>query len=169
MKFFAQPVLQILYALAVVLCCGTAAKAQGLYFDPATLSFPNTEAGSTSVAQQITVTNFDPTALNVTAVTPPANPAFGVTHNCPVGTYQPFASCTIEVMFTAPNAAGPVQDVFQFESVTYGTQDIRLSGSSDGAPVVTTPVAVPTASEWALLLLTALLGGAAFFTARRNS
>ncbi|MGB3070371.1 MAG: hypothetical protein WBC18_17580 [Ottowia sp.] len=156
MKIYAHLAFRVVFAFAV-LCGGSMVKAQGLYFDPGTLSFSNTEAGSTSATQQITVTNFDPVALTVTAVTPPANPAFEVTHDCPVGIYQPFASCTIEVIFTVPNAAGSVQDVFQFESITYGTQDIRLSGNSDGAPV-STVTSVPTIGQYGIGLLSLLIG-----------
>ena len=53
-------------ALALV-CSAGAVNAQGLLFEPGVVNFPNTVAGSTSSEVTITVTNFDPMPVTVTA------------------------------------------------------------------------------------------------------
>lgn len=150
----------LLFLLAM--WAGVAARAQGLLFEPGSAVFGNTVAGSTSV-QTFAVTNHDPWPVMVTAVIPPANAAFAASHNCGVGSYAPFASCSISIVFKAPAQAGTVVDVFRFQTVNYGNLDIKLTGMSAGAPA-----AVPSVGPWALLLLAMLIGSGAAFHVRRR-
>ncbi|ARU04509.1 hypothetical protein CCO03_07310 [Comamonas serinivorans] len=158
----AEHLLKGLMALALV-CSAGAVKAQGLLFEPGVVNFPNTVAGSTSSEVTITVTNFDPMPVTVTAIIPPANTAFAVTHDCPVGSYAPFATCQVRVTFTAPMAAGPVNDVFRFQALTYGDLDIRLNGASDGVPLtpqtITFTSTAPAATVGSTYAVTATGGG----------
>lgn len=135
MKIFISWITKSLIAVAAALGL-QAVQAQGLLFTPGSISFSNTAAGSVSAAQSVTVEYQGPMpfVLNVSSVTPPANPAFTVVNSsCAAGPYPQFTPCTITFTFTAPAAAGPVTDAFSFDVENLGTQSINLNGSSDGA------------------------------------
>ncbi|MGH9431520.1 MAG: FG-GAP-like repeat-containing protein, partial [Terriglobia bacterium] len=72
---------------------------------PSPVAFPNQEVGSTSPAQNITVSNPSSVPLNISGATP-SNSDFTATNECP-STLAIGAGCAISVSF-APSFIGPV-------------------------------------------------------------
>ena len=141
-----------------------ATYAQGLMFNPGSINFTNTAAGSVSAEQTIAV-QFIPSppaimSLNVTSMGPPTNSAFNVTGNtCALGSYTPYITCEVKFTFTAPSTAGLVSGEYNFVTNDFGPLTIKLTGNSNGVPVVvapTKPAPVPATG-----LLAIIFGGAA--------
>ncbi len=90
-----------------------------------TLTFGTQDVGTTSVGQEINLTNNGPGPLTVTSVS--ATGDFAATNNC-VGTVEPSASCTISVTFT-PTANGSRNGTLTIQSNAAGNpQAVSLAG-----------------------------------------
>ncbi|WP_313296899.1 hypothetical protein [Diaphorobacter sp.] len=164
MTFFSSKIARLFF-LATFFAL-PAAHGQGLYFNPGSINFTNTTAGSVSAEQTVSV-QFIPSppaamSLNVTSMVPPNDAAFKVTSNtCPVGFYAPYAICEIKFTFTAPSTAGHLADQFRFVTNELENLNINLSGYSDGAPVVVTPTKpnpVPATGLFAIIFGGAAIG-----------
>jgi uncharacterized repeat protein (TIGR03803 family) len=93
---------------------------------PSSLTFPTQDAGTTSSAQPVTLTNSGPGPLNITSISATAN--FSETNNCgssvPVG-----AACTLYVSID-PTASGTVDGTVFVSDNGYGSpQSVALSGT----------------------------------------
>jgi hypothetical protein len=97
------------------------------------LTFNTQTIGTTSAAQQVTLTSSGMAALTITQVSAAPNPEFSATSNC-VGTLAASATCTISVTF-APTAAGTRNGTVSITSNVPGSpHTVTLSGNG-----VTTP------------------------------
>lgn len=97
------------------------------------LTFNTQTIGTTSAAQQVTLTSSGMAALTITQVSAAPNPEFSATSNC-VGTLAASAQCTISVTF-APTASGTRNGTVSITSNVAGSpHTITLSGNG-----VTTP------------------------------
>jgi Abnormal spindle-like microcephaly-assoc'd, ASPM-SPD-2-Hydin len=97
------------------------------------LTFNTQTIGTTSAAQQVTLTSSGMAALTITQVSAAPNPEFSATSNC-VGTLAASASCSISVTF-APTASGTRNGTVSITSNVPGSpHTITLSGNG-----VTTP------------------------------
>jgi hypothetical protein len=65
---------------------------------PTSLSFTEQNAGTTSPAKSVTLTNTGNAALNITGIAP-SIPVFAVTHNCPIS-LAANGSCMLNVTFS---------------------------------------------------------------------
>jgi hypothetical protein len=113
-----------------------------------TLNFPNTSVGSTSVAQNVTLTNTGFAALNVSSITQQPNTStFNTTTNCPAS-LAINASCTISVTF-APTAVGLVNNYYiQINDDAYNTpQFISLTGTGTGPAASLNPSSLTFANQ----------------------
>lgn len=156
-KYFSA--LRLLLVLVALIGFSTV-KAQGFLFTPtSTVNFTNTAPGSVSPEQIVTIQYFGPPTLITVTVIPPTNPAFTVTNStCSSGLTLDFAQCVVHLTFTAPNTAGNVNDVYQFVTSEFGSQNIALNGSSVGAPPLT-PQAITFTST---APTNAVVGGATY-------
>ena len=133
-------------AVAVTVGAGGAVS-----LSPSSLSFGNVAVGTTSGAQNVTLTNGTGASVSVTSVA--VNGAFAQNNNC--GTLAAGTSCTISVTFK-PTATGTASGTLTVTD-TVGTQTESLSGSgvSGGSNVTLSPasytfgtVAVNGYSSW---------------------
>ena len=93
---------------------------------PSSLTFPDTQVGSTSAPQTITLANTGGSSLNISSFSYPN--AFSVNTNCS-GPLGAGASCQITVAFK-PTANGPVSGVLQITDNASGSpQSAVLSGT----------------------------------------
>ena len=80
-----------------------AVAGQSLGLTPSVLNFGTGIYGGTTLSQQITVTNLGATSLSGFTVTPGAvDPSYSLS-GCGGSVLAPFTSCTITVVYTAPN------------------------------------------------------------------
>jgi hypothetical protein len=116
---------------------------------PASLSFPNTVQGVTSVAQVVTVTNSGAATLHISSVVlgGPNVGDFTITSGCN-GPYGANASCAINVTFS-PHANGArAASITIADDVPGSPQFVPLTGtgSGSGSPVSTPAVTITPAT-----------------------
>src|ERR1035437_3042911 len=111
---------------------------------PASLSFSSQPVGSSSAAQQVTLTNSGTAALTVTQVA--ATGDFFQTNTCG-SSVAVGASCTIAVTF-APTAAGTRGGWLSFTDYATGSvQSARLSGQATAPTVALSPGSLSFSSQ----------------------
>ena len=115
---------------------------------PASLSFPSRLPGTTSPAQQLTLTNTGNAALNISAVTSSGD--FAQSNNCPTN-LGAAASCAISVTFT-PTAGGTRTGTLTVTDDASGSpQKVSLTGTGQApAPGISLS---PTALAFAAVLV----------------
>lgn len=114
---------------------------------PASLSFPNTVQGVTSLAQVITVTNSGAATLHISSVVlgGPNVGDFTMTSGCN-GPYGANASCTINVTFS-PQADGVrTASIAIADDVPGSPQFVPLTGTGSGSPVSIPAVTITPAT-----------------------
>ncbi len=95
---------------------------------PATLNFPGQTPGTTSAPQTITVYNDGSVGVNITGIAiSPADGTFTQSGNCPA-TLNPGANCTIQVVFTPPDAGNYTETFSVTDSDKSSPQTAKLSG-----------------------------------------
>jgi hypothetical protein len=110
---------------------------------PASLSFPNTVQGVTSVAQMVTVTNSGAATLHISSVKlgGPNVGDFTMASSCN-GPYAANASCAINVTFS-PQADGVRSaSIAIADDVPGSPQFVPLTGTGSGSPVSTPAVTI---------------------------
>lgn len=135
--------------------------------DPSTVSVGNnvtftivvTNPGDTP-ATNVTVSDPLPSSLTFVSASATQGSCSGTsTVNCSLGTLAPSASATITITARADSTGS-----------TSNVATVQVNGSPIGAPATTNisieGPAIPTVSQWALLMLAALLAGAALITLR---
>lgn len=95
-------------------------------FSPATLSFSAQPLGSTSSAQNVTVTNASATAVTISGAT--ASNEFAMSNNTCSGSMAPSSSCSFSVTFT-PSSSGAQVGSVTVTSAAAGTAVLSLSGN----------------------------------------
>lgn len=123
---------------------GSSVPVPSVSLNRTSVSFATQTVGTTSAAQQVTLTNSGTAALTITQVATTPNPEFASTGTC-VGTINPGASCTLGVTF-APTAAG----------TRNGTLTITSNASSSPNSVALSGVSVLTASPIATVQSSAM-------------
>ncbi len=103
------------------------------------LDFGSVEAGSTSAAQSVTLTNTGGTPLYLTSVQ--AEGTYSETDNCP-GTVAPESSCTISVTFQPTSAGASVGQVVITDSAPASPQTIELSGTGTAPEAALAPTSL---------------------------
>jgi hypothetical protein len=102
------------------------------------LSFGNQATNTTSVAQNVTLTNNGPGALTISGISITGTNAadFGRTNNCPVSptTLAVNATCSISVTFTPKAGGGRVAGMTITDNGSCSPQSINLSGTGVVAP-----------------------------------
>ncbi len=95
---------------------------------PASLSFPGQTPGFPGEPLSITLYNDGTVGANITNVAiSPSNGTFTQTNNCP-GTLNPNTSCTIQVVFTAPDSGNYTATLSITDSDKSSPQTATLSG-----------------------------------------
>jgi hypothetical protein len=124
---------------------GVAAAAPGVNLTPTSLTFASQALGSTSVAQNINLTNSGEANLSITGITVTgANPGdYAQTNNCPA-TLIPDFSCNIAVTFKPLATRTRTASISIADNVTPSPQTVALTGT--GAPG-TTPLVTFTPSS----------------------
>jgi hypothetical protein len=124
---------------------GVAAAAPGVNLTPTSLTFASQALGSTSVAQNINLTNSGEANLSITGITVTgANPGdYAQTNNCPA-TLIPDFSCNIAVTFKPLATGTRTASISIADNVTPSPQTVALTGT--GAPG-TTPLVTFTPSS----------------------
>jgi hypothetical protein len=109
---------------------GTALAAGNMVLQPASLSFGNWLVGTTTTAQNVTISNTGGVSVSLRAFA--ATGDFQISANTCGTSLAPNFGCTVAITFT-PTVAGPRIGVF---SVTddEGTQTVQLSGSGQAKP-----------------------------------
>jgi hypothetical protein len=111
-------------------------------FAPATVSFPSTPIGSTSVAKTIVLTNLQGGLLAFSSVT--TSGEYSISNNTCTGSIGANGTCTISITFT-PTVKGTVPGALTVrDSAPDSPQVASLSGSGTGT--VTNPVSFSPAS-----------------------
>ncbi len=106
---------------------GTAALA------PASLVFPTQPVGSSSAAQNVTLTNSGNAALNITSIQ--ATGDYAQTNACPA-TLAPSFGCTVSVIFT-PTASGMRSGTLSISDDAYGSpQVVSLTGTGSSTATI---------------------------------
>lgn len=130
---------------------------------PASLAFGSRAVGSASAPQTVTVGNTGgaPLVIGATAIGPLGDFTIQSNH-CAATTLAPAASCSIGIVFT-PAAAGARSATLSIASNDpAGNRLVPLSGNGTAIAAPGEPQAIPTLSEWGLLILSLLLGGLGF-------
>jgi hypothetical protein len=103
--------------------------------NPTSLTFASQTVGTTSSAQNITVTNTGNSTLSFSNIQSTLSD-FGFTNNCPTN-IAPNTPCTISVTFT-PTATGTRSgNLILTDNTTTSPQTITLTGTAVGAPAAT--------------------------------
>lgn len=119
---------------------------------PTSLAFGNTQAGATSAAKSVTVSNTGGVALTISSIGV-NNAAFTQTNNCPAS-LAAGASCTVSVSFV-PSAATSYSGglVIAHNDATAGSSTtIALSGTGTAAPAPVLTLSATTLSFGAQLV-----------------
>jgi hypothetical protein len=112
---------------------------------PASLTFPTTVVGATSSPQTMTLVNSPSVALEISAITLPAD--FSQTSTCPVGaSLAPAASCTIAVSFV-PKAHGARSGQLTIAANVANMESFSLSGNATTAVLSLSGPASPFGSQ----------------------
>jgi sugar lactone lactonase YvrE len=114
-------------------------------FSPSTLTFSQ-NAGTTSPAQSITISNFGGSPLNLFNLS--ASAGFFQTNNCPL-VLAPASSCAVAVTFTPP-AAGTISGTLNVsdDSGNMGpTQVLTLNGTGTAPAASVSPVTLSFSSQ----------------------
>src|SRR5581483_11547665 len=124
-----------------------------LAFSPATLSFSPQALGSSSAAQNVSITNASSGAITISAVT--GSNQFSVANNTCSGSLAVGGSCSFAVTFT-PSGAGAQNGVVTVSSNSAGTNALSLMGSGADFSVSGTPasqsVSAGTSADYTLAL-----------------
>jgi len=115
---------------------GVAAAAPGVNLTPTSLTFASQALGSTSLAQNINLTNSGEANLSITGITVTgANPGdYAQTNNCPA-TLIPDFSCNIAVTFKPLATGTRTASISIADNVSPSPQTVTLTGT--GAPGTT--------------------------------
>ena len=120
-----------------VTLAGTGASAGSVALTPAVLSFPNTEAGSTSIAQVVTVSNSTASAVTIKSISfGGSNPSAFVEENNCGATLAAKASCLVIVAFKPGSAASLKATLSVADSASGSPQTVALSGTGMAKPAV---------------------------------
>jgi hypothetical protein len=133
----------------------------------ANLDFGDQVLATTSGTQTVTVTSNGNAPLNFTpASVVGANAAdFSIVSNTCIGSLAPLASCAIGLRFT-PSALGPRGANLNIASDA-ASPAVALTGNGVAVPIAGNLTGVPTLSEWALMLLSLMMGGVGLASRRR--
>ncbi len=104
---------------------GTGTAAASVVLDPLTLTFGNTNVGSTSAAQNITISNTS--GATVTLQTPTVSGDFALSANTCGASLAPSTGCTVSIAFK-PTATGTRPGTLTVTD-SVGTQTAALSGT----------------------------------------
>ncbi len=129
---------------------GNAVSGGAVSFAPASLSFGNQLAGTTSAAQTVTITNNGTGPLGNLSITTTSSAqnyqAFPFTTDCG-NTLAVSASCHVNISF-APNASGAVSGELQVnDDAIHSPQSIPLSGTGVLPVVALTPTTLSFANQ----------------------
>ena len=104
---------------------------------PTTLTFPGQQAGTTSAAQTVTLTNNGNTALNVSGVQVTGD--FAQTNNCVSALLAASASCAISITFT-PTASGTRSETLTVsDDAANSPQTVSLTGNESDFSLAISP------------------------------
>ena len=117
---------------------GTGVAPPEITLTPATLTFPNTVTGATSVAQTVAVKNPGSVAVTVDSVSiTGTDPTSFVELDGCGGSLAAGASCTVFVAFKPAAAAALKATLSVADSATGSPQTVTLSGTGTATPLVT--------------------------------
>lgn len=134
------------------------------------IDFGNQVLATTSGTQTVTVTSNGNDSLNLTGASLGGANAADFTilsDTCTGASLAPLASCAIGLRFT-PSALGP-----RVASLSIASNDaaspavVALTGNGVAVPIGGDPIGVPTLSEWALILLSLMMGAFGLASHRR--
>lgn len=112
---------------------GTGAPPAAVVLNPVSVTFPATNVGATSGAQNITISNTG--GITATLQNPQASGDFAITANTCGTTLAPNTGCTVSIAFT-PAASGSRNGTFSITD-TAGTQTASLAGVGQAQPTDT--------------------------------
>lgn len=126
---------------------------------PASLTFPNTQVGVSSVAQMVTLLNQGNASLNISGIQISGD--FGQTNNCP-NSLSAGASCTFNVIFTPTASGGRSGSLTIADNASNSQQVVGLTGSGLDFSIGSSQssVTVKSGSVATYTLTVAPLGGA---------
>ena len=104
---------------------GTATPAPPIVLNPVSVAFPTTLVGTTTTAQNVTISNTS--AASITLTSEAVTGSFRISANTCGTSLPPSSGCTVAIVFT-PTAAGPTTGVLTV-SDSVGTQTAALSGT----------------------------------------
>jgi hypothetical protein len=140
-----------------VLLSGVGAAPPGVSLSPATVTFPATGVGLTSLPQTLTLTNNGGLPLAVAGVA--ASGGFTIATNSCGATLAVNTNCTLQLVFT-PTAAGPANGTLTFtDNAPSATQTTTISGTgvdftlaANGPTTATLNTVSTSPATYALLL-----------------
>ena len=112
---------------------GTGAPPAAVMLNPVSVTFPATNVGATSAAQNITISNTG--GVTATLQTPQISGDFAITANTCGATLAPNTGCTVSIAFT-PAASGSRNGAFSITG-SAGTQTASLTGVGQAQPTDT--------------------------------
>jgi uncharacterized protein YjdB len=124
---------------------GTGVLAPLVTLSPTSLSFPNTNVGSSSATQSVTLTNTGTAALTITAIAS-VNIEFTQTNNCPASVAVN-ATCTITVTFKPDQFGGLGGNISITDNAYDSPQNVSLSGTGIGAGISLSPGSLTFANQ----------------------
>lgn len=135
-----------LQAAPFVVNVSTAAPPPTIGFNPISLTFGNQSVGTTSGAQNVTLTNAGGSALAISSITS-TNNAFAVTNNCGTSVASG-ASCSLGATFSPVTATTLLASIVVASNAPGSPHSVSLSGTgiSPSSPVCSltaTPASVP--------------------------
>ena len=124
--------------------------------DPLSVNFGSQRVGTTSGAEQVTLTNIGGLTLNISNIGTSGN--FSQTNNCGT-TLAAGSNCTIDVTFTPTGKSQRMGTLRVTSNAASSPNDVALNGIGITIllrpPVITS--SIPTLSEWGMITLSSLL------------
>jgi hypothetical protein len=126
---------------------------------PATLVFPSTQIGTSSLAQTVTLANQGNTSLDISSIQVTGD--FGQTNNC-LAALAAGASCTLSITFTPTAAGSRAGTVAIRDSATGSPHAVALSGAGSDFSLASSPASdtVKAGATATYTLTVAPVGGA---------
>jgi uncharacterized protein YjdB len=124
---------------------GTGVLAPLVTLAPTSLSFPNTNVGSSSATQSVTLTNTGTAALTISAIAS-GNTEFTQTNNCPASVAVN-ATCTITVTFKPDQFGGLGGNISITDNAYDSPQNVSLSGTGVGTGISLSPGSLTFANQ----------------------
>src|SRR6185437_5306061 len=112
---------------------GTGAQPAAVVLNPVSVTFPATNVGATSAAQNINISHTG--GITATLPTPQVSGDFAITANICSATLTPNTGCTVSIAFT-PTVSGSRNGTFSITG-SAGTQTASLTGVGQAQPTDT--------------------------------